>query len=71
MDEVLIDITDHSGIELMDSYQLLRVEDGYKIWISTGPISGKFFKDDEGNTLIEEFAEAFECLHRLVKEREL
>lgn len=51
--------------ELMYSYQLVDTDLGYGVWVSTGPLKGKFVGRD-----IEDFEEAFNLFVNTVREQE-
>jgi hypothetical protein len=68
MSTVLVNIEEND--ELMNGYQLIQDHNGFKVWVSTGMLSGYFATDAYDNATFETFKEAFEFLTNLINDEE-
>ena len=71
MGNLILNLEDYS--QLVNSYQIIQDKDYYKIWISTGPISGFFLKNLDKERSVyktENLADAISELSTLLRDEE-
>jgi hypothetical protein len=68
MSTLLVNVEEND--ELIYGYQLIQEHNGFKVWVSTGILSGYFATDAYDNATFDTFKEAFEFLANLINNEE-